>query len=321
MNVLGSGKDYFAQVSALTEDVGRVRLELRASEQSRDSLKRELAGEEPILLADPTPVEPPVSVSPELATRLADSRRRLDDLLGRFTDEHPDVVATRRLIAELEEQRNKELEARRRTTSPSKGLSAATNPVFQKIKIALAEAEANVAALRGRLAELEGRLAHLRAAAGRVPQVEAEFAQLNRDYDVLRKKYDELVARRESASISEDVDATTQLANFRIIDPPRVSPKPVFPNRASLAPLALVVALGLGVFTSFALAQLFPTIDSARTLREIAQRPVLGIVSMRSSPVATRRRRVSNIAFGGVLSTLIIVFGAWIAWIGVLSAA
>jgi len=132
----------------------------------------------------------------------------------------------------------------------------------------------------------------------------------------MRKQYDGLVARRESAAISEDVDATTQLADFRIIDPPRVSPKPVFPNRAALAPLALLAAIGLGAFASFALAQLFPTIDSARLLREIGQRPVLGIVSLRPNPMAVSRRRVSNVAFGGAVSALLIVFGAWIAWIG-----
>jgi polysaccharide chain length determinant protein (PEP-CTERM system associated) len=321
MNLMGSGKDYFAQMSTLSEEVARVRLEWRAAEQSRDSLKRELAGEAPILLTDPTTLGSH-SGMPELDSRLELLHKQLDDQLRRFTDEHPDVVASRRLIAQLEAQRKQELEARSKAPNASRnGLSTATNPVFQRIKVSLAEAEANVASLRGRLSELEGRLARLRAEAVRVPQVEAEFAQLNRDYDVLRKNYDGLVTRRESASISEDVDATTQLADFKVIDPPRVSPKPVFPNRASLAPLALIAALGFGAFASFALAQLFPTIDSARVLREIGQRPVLGIVSMRTTPAAIRGMRVSNIAFGGALSTLILVFGAWIAWISVLSAA
>ena len=79
------------------------------------------------------------------------------------------------------------------------------------------------------------------AAASRVPQIDAELAQLNRDYDVVRRQYEAMVARREKAALSEDVDAT-RLAQFRIIDPPRVSPQPVFPNRASLR-LAVVCSL------------------------------------------------------------------------------
>ena len=72
------------------------------------------------------------------------------------------------------------------------------------------------------------------------------MAQLNRDYDVLRKNYDQLVARRESASMAEDVDSLARMAEFRIIDPPRISPKAVFPNRLALVPLVLALALAVG---------------------------------------------------------------------------
>jgi polysaccharide chain length determinant protein (PEP-CTERM system associated) len=317
----GSSKDFFGQMTAISEEVERVRLELHASEQSRDSLKRELAGEDPSLLTDFTTVN--ITSVPELDGRIEAQRKQLDELLRRYTDEHPDVVASRRLLAQLEEDRKVQLEARKRAAAASKSSSSggATNPVFQRLKIALFEAEANVASLKGRLSELQGRLAALRSSAGRVPQVEAELAQLNRDYDIMRKQYHDFVARRESASISEDVDATTQMAEFRIIDPPRVSPKPVFPNRAALAPLALLASLGLGAFASFALAQLFPTVGSARVLREIGQRPVLGIVSLRPGHAAISRRRASNLAFGGALSALLIVLGAWIAWIGLVGPA
>ena len=311
----GSGKDFFGQMTAINEELSRVRLELTGAETSRDALKRELSGEDPSLLSDLVAVNS--NSVPELDGRIETFKKQLDELLRRYTDEHPDVLSTRRTLASLEEERNQVLAARRRAAAaPGKSGGGATNPVFQRLKIALSEAEANVASLRGRLSELQTRLNTLRSTATRVPQIEAELTQLNRDYDIMRKQYDGLVARRESAAISEDVDATTQLADFRIIDPPRVSPKPVFPNRAALAPLALLAAIGLGAFASFALAQLFPTIDSARLLREIGQRPVLGIVSLRPNPVAVSRRRVSNVAFGGAVSALLIVFGAWIAWIG-----
>jgi polysaccharide chain length determinant protein (PEP-CTERM system associated) len=309
----GTGQDYFARMAAANEELAKAKLELRAAEQSRDALKRGLGDEEPVLLPEPSSA---VAIAvPELDVRIDLLRKQLDEQLRRFTDEHPDVVATRRLIGQLEEQRRQELEARKRAAAASKAQSAPTNPVFQRIKIALAEADATVASLRGRVAELQSRVDQLRAAAGRVPQIEAELAQLNRDYDVLRKNYDALVARRESASISEDVDATAQLAEFRIIDPPRVSPKPVFPNRAALAPLALLAAIAAGAFASFAIAQLFPTIFSARTLREIGKRPVLGTISLRLDAAAMRRKRVSNLAFGGAVSTLVILFGAWSTWI------
>jgi polysaccharide chain length determinant protein (PEP-CTERM system associated) len=308
-----SGKDFFAQMTTINEDLARLRLELRAAEQSRDALKRELAGEDPVLPADPA-VTTTVAI-PELDARIDNLQRTLDEQLRRFTEAHPDVVATRRFLDQAKEQRGKELEARKRAGAGGSGLSAATNPVFQRIKIALAEAEANIASLRGRIGELQGRLQHLKAGAGRVPQIEAELVQLNRDYEILRKNYEALVARRESASISEEVDATTQLADFRIIEPPRVAQKPVFPNRTVLAPAMLLGALVAGAFAAFAMTQLFPTVMGTRALREVGQRPVLGSVTLVLDSAALRHRRKANIAFGGATAALLVGFGVWFAWI------
>ncbi|MCS6944911.1 MAG: Wzz/FepE/Etk N-terminal domain-containing protein, partial [Sutterellaceae bacterium] len=200
MFTTGGGQDYFARLTAANEELAKAKLELRAAEQSRDALKRGLGDEEPVLI--PEPSAGALFAMPEMDARIDALRKQLDEQLRRFTDEHPDVQATRRLIAQLEEQRNREIEARKRAAEAKKSPSAPTNPVFQRIKIALAEADATVAALRGRVAELQSRVDQLRNAAGRVPQIEAELAQLNRDYDVLRKNYETLVARREAALIS-----------------------------------------------------------------------------------------------------------------------
>lgn len=308
----GSGADYFGRIAALTEELNKLRTELRVAEQSRDALRRGLAEEEPNLLE-----EAPRTVAlttPELDTRIDALRRQLDELLRRYTDEHPDVAATRRLIASLEEQKRQELEARRRAAA-TQSKSAATNPVFQRIKIAMAEADSNIAALRARVGETQARLAEMRAAAGRIPQIEAEMAQLNRDYEIIKRNYDALVARREQAAMSEDVDANAKMAEFRVIDPPRVSPTPVFPHRLALVPVVLLAAIAAGVLAAFAVAQLFPTFDSVRALRNVTQRPVLGSVSVVVSAPMLRRARMMNTAFAGSVAGLILIYGAWIVWL------
>ncbi|MCK6429051.1 MAG: hypothetical protein L6Q72_08155, partial [Burkholderiaceae bacterium] len=198
---------------------------------------------------------------------------------------------------------------------------AATNPVFQRIKIAMAEADSNVAALRARVNETQSRLAELRAAAGRIPQIEAEMAQLNRDYEIIKRNYDALVARREQAAISEDVDANAKLAEFRVIDPPRVAPTPVFPHRLALIPVVLLAAIAAGVLAAFAVAQIFPTFDSVRALRNVTQRPVLGSVSVVVNAPILRRARLMNTAFAGSVAGLILVYGAWIVWLSLAARA
>ncbi|HEX6707554.1 MAG TPA: XrtA system polysaccharide chain length determinant [Albitalea sp.] len=305
------GRDYFARMSALTDEMGKLTVELRAAEQSRDALKRELSGETANLLPE-LPSGPVVGVS-EYDTRLDAQRRQLDDLLRRYTDLHPDVIATKKLIARLEEQRQQELEARRRAEA-AKPKTASGNPVMQQVKLALAEAEANVAALRVRAGDMQARLGQLRASASKVPQVEAELAQLNRDYEVIRRTYETMVARREKASLSEDVDATRS-AQFRMIDPPRTAPQPVFPNRLGLAPLVLLAALAAGVAAAFLMVQLVPTFDNSRLLRNATQRPVLGSVSMLVNDGMLRRARKELFAFSSALGGLLVVAGIWIVWV------
>src|SRR5512134_3032968 len=93
------GGGYFARVGQLNDEVSRLRVELRAAEDSRNAMRRELQGEEPILLPDATMG---IAGGSEVEMQLAAQRKTLDELMRRYTERHPDVIATKNLIAELE---------------------------------------------------------------------------------------------------------------------------------------------------------------------------------------------------------------------------
>jgi hypothetical protein len=141
------------------------------------------------------------------------------------------------------------------------------------------------------------------------------MAQLNRDYDVLRKNYEQLVARRESASMAEDVDSLARMAEFRIIDPPRISPKAVFPNRLALLPLVLVLAVAAGMAVSLAVSQILPTFHDARQLRSMSKRAVLGTISLQPTQPVMHQRRRTNLAFGSGVASLLVLYGSWMTWV------
>ena len=89
--------------------------------------------------------------------------------------------------------------------------------------------------------------------------------------------------------LAGDLDSTSAIVDFRIIDPPRVSPKPVAPNRLLILPLVLLGGAGPGRGRgSFLVSLMLPTIHDGRTLREVTGRPVLGSVSLMSSPTVVR---------------------------------
>ncbi len=304
----GEGKDHFSKMTETSALLEQSRLALREAEQSRDALKRQLLGEEPVLLPDTTQESISGVSIPEIDSRLDAMQRNLDALLQRYTDKHPDVVSTRNRIKELEEQKRKEVAARRNTAATVSSPTGA-NPVQQQLKIALSEAEASVAGLRTRVAEYQARYERLKSAVKMVPQIEAEFAQLNRDYDINKKNYEQLVQRRESATIGSQMDNAAGV-DFRLIDPPRVSPKPVAPNRSLFLPLTLLVALGAGIAAAFATSQLRPVFFDSRSLREMSGLPLLGSVSMLSTESRKRQDRKDLLRFAAACLSLLGAYGA-----------
>jgi polysaccharide chain length determinant protein (PEP-CTERM system associated) len=306
MGVAGNrdgGGDYFRRISELRSNIDAAKLEVQSYEQARDSYKRELQGEQPNLLADPA--NSAAIATPEIDARIAALKKERDDLLRKYTDQHPDVITAGRLISQLEQQRREEVEARKKAVaSAPAGSPQDRNPVVQQLRMSLAEAEASVAAVRARLNGYEAQYAQLRAQAQLVPQVEAEYAQLNRDYDVQKKTFENLLARREAATMGKDVQDSGS-AQFRVIDPPRVSPEPVFPNRLALLGIACALALVIGMMAAFAASQIMPTFHDARTLRDVSKRPILGMVSMIQGDQVRRRVRRDRILFAGGLSGLL----------------
>ena len=307
-------QDYFARVSVLADEVNKIRIELSAAEHSRDALRRELADEPPRLPFEALPVAV-AAVPSEFDARIEAQRRQLDELLRRFTEAHPDVQNTRRTLTSLESQKRAELEAHERAVANAGTPGAAVapaNPVYQRIRGSLADAEANVALLRGRLGAQQGRLDEVRALANRVPQVEAELSQLNRDYEVIRKNYEQLVARRESAALGEKLDQSTNLAEFRVIDPPRTADRPKFPDRLALAMGGAFLAIAAGLVVSVVWGQLHPVIENIGSLSEISGRPVLGSVSLIRSAKMIRRERRGLIGLAGALGMLLLVQFTWL---------
>ncbi|MGC1817330.1 MAG: XrtA system polysaccharide chain length determinant [Casimicrobiaceae bacterium] len=316
MGVAGQGQDYFARMTQLGTEIQSARLDLESAEQARDSYKRNLAGEQaPDLLGGSSDSDVSEAV-PEIDSRLAALRSDLDNLLRKYTEEHPDVISTKRLIAQLEDQRRAVIAARRKAAQAAGKTSSPTaqDPVYQQMKLSLADAEANVASARAKLAGLEAEQRRLKAQAVLVPEAEAQYTQLTRDYDIQKRTYDSLVSRRESATMGREVQDTGG-AQFRIIDPPRVSPKPVEPNRLALLGLAFVFSIAAGLFASLAVSQLMPTFHEARALREVSKRPILGMVSMLPSETLYKLRRRNSWLFASGLGSLLATFSGIFAFV------
>jgi polysaccharide chain length determinant protein (PEP-CTERM system associated) len=311
MGLLGSsGRDYVSQMGALTEQIKDTRVELRVAEQTRDGIRKQLE-EQTQRPPGAAPRRPAVAIStPELDARINEQQRQLDELLRKYTDQHPDVISTKRLITQLLEERKREIEARIRAASDGDpGSPYSGDPVAQQLKVALNDAEANITATKARLAEYEARYNQFKGSAESLPRIDMEYTQLDRDYGIMKRQYESLVARRETASLTGKLE-DAGVAEFRIIDPPRVTPNPVAPNRLLLLGAVVLVSLLAGLAVSWLVSQIRPTFHDGRSLREIAQRPLIGMVSILPTHGLRTIRRRSALLFAGGLSGLFASYAA-----------
>ena len=111
----GDGKDSVSRLGEISRQLETAKLELREAENARDAARKQLEAERSggsgsSSVTQSLLQESAISVAtPEIDARLDAQKRNLDSLLQRYTDQHPDIVSSRRLIKDLEEQKRREV--------------------------------------------------------------------------------------------------------------------------------------------------------------------------------------------------------------------
>ena len=292
----GESGDYYARLQSGMEGLRETQSTLQLAQRRRNALMQQLAGEQPMLGLSTGPQS-------ELDERIAQNQTRLEELQLRFTDQHPDVISIKSVLAQLESQKQQQIDELR--TGDGTGI-ASDNPVFQNIQIELTNVNVEIDSLLAQEANQARRVQELRDLADVLPEVEAELKRLTRDYDVTQTQYQSLLQRLEVAELSESAEQSEEV-QFRIIDPPLSPLEPASPNRILLLLAVFIVGLGAGGGLSILGNQLRPVFHDSIALREATGLPVLGSVTvMRTHErYASRVRQLS--AFGGAILGLCLV--------------
>jgi polysaccharide chain length determinant protein (PEP-CTERM system associated) len=301
-----AGSDYSSNMTELSDRLNQARLEYMEAEQARNAIKRQIAGEEP------APVQgtmEAVADNPELDGRISTLQKSLDQLRMQYTEQHPDIVSTKRLIAQLEAKKVEESKKRKKSNDPGAGYS----PMLQQLNVSLSVEEARMASLKARVNEYSTRMARLQSQSTAAPEVEAQLAQLNRDYMINKENYEKLVGRREAAKLSGDLSSATDMLTFRVIDPPTVPLLPAGPNRARLFSVVFLGALLAGLGVALLMSQIRPTFMTQASLREVTGLPILGSISMNWTDEQTIKRRRRMYAFTAAVVVLFTAYGGVMA--------
>lgn len=275
----GSDGGYFERLQMEISENRRLEASLDILKERRRALTEQLRGERPMVDSDGSSTAGGLTgPRTELDARIIALENSIQELMTRYTEKWPDVIAAKDQLSQLYKQRDRELaELAAAGGEPSSVLS--NNPVYQEIQIALNETDIEIRALQGEIAGNRQEIQSLQGKVDVIPDIEAKLAELTRDHDQVKAVYSELRERLEQERLRRNRigwDGVT----FQIIDPPTVGIEPVAPNRPRLLISVLLGGLIAGAGLAYLLQQLKSVFFDARTLRKATGLPVLGSVSM-----------------------------------------
>ena len=304
----GSESSINNRINELTSRIERTELELKEAQVQQASLERQLSGQAAITVS--------LTREGQFRGQLAELQQRLDELLLRYTESHPDVQRVRSQIGALRGAVEGERERREQAEQEADAgdfvdENISLNPLYQQLRSQLSEIRTRVDTLRARLEESERQLEREIARGQQVHEGEAVLAELTRDYEVNKEIYQDLLRRRENARVSMQMDERNHGLALRVEEAARL------PRQSD--GLRLVHMAGAGLFAGLALplslvvlvVRFDPRLRSPESLGGHLEVPVLGIVPhLNNAPERRHRRRVTLLI--GLL---------FLVWAGLLAGA
>lgn len=200
-------------------------------------------------------------------------RLKLKELLTRYTERHPDVVALKRKIAKLEEEASAVDAAGSKPGSAPVDLGGFSG----KDMVAL-----QVEQIQGRVADYEKQIESLREQIAlykdrveKTPQVELELTKLIRDYQTVQDRYARLLAKKLDAQMAEELERRQKGEQFRVIDPAIPPDRPIKPDIMKVFALSLVLGLGLGMGLAYVRETLDPRFYAQEEVEAVTRCKVL----------------------------------------------
>ncbi|KPK88177.1 MAG: hypothetical protein AMJ94_15765 [Deltaproteobacteria bacterium SM23_61] len=219
----------------------------------------------------PVPVPAPaMKVRNPHQAQLEQMKSHLADLQARYTEKHPDIVITRKKIADLE-AKSAEFEANRekeeisaketaavREKAPAKPsgkrreirLDPRLMPRYKELENQVIAADLEIQRLQQEDAKIRSQIDRYRERIENTPAREQGLAVLTRDYNNTRDSYASLLKKSQEAKQAENLERRQKGEQFKVIDPARIPEKPYRPDITKI----LLIGLFLGLFSGAAAA-------------------------------------------------------------------
>lgn len=205
----GTSSNVQSRIERLRSEIENLKLAIQQSEAEEELTTTQLQEERPYRTVGSG------GGGTEVDRQIATLEGRLSELRLSYHDSHPDIVS---VLGQLEDLRDRKSrgDVGRRSAGSSEVIE---NPVYEQLRLKLADAQTQLEVQRNRLVSLERLLDEAFERSERVAANEAELAELTRDYNVTKNVYEDMLERREKARLSMTLDVEGQGVSYRIQEP------------------------------------------------------------------------------------------------------
>lgn len=170
---------------------------------------------------------------------------QLEELRGQYTESHPDVIAIKKKLADLETKKNEPV------------YDVKEEPGYKELENQLALTDMEIARSRESEKKITAQIERYQARIEQTPAREQDMASLMREHQSTKETYERLLKKSQDAQQAENMEKRQKGEQFRIIDPARIPEKPFSPD----IPKILLIGLLAGIAGGFGLAYFREQLD------------------------------------------------------------
>ena len=217
----------------------------------------------------------PVTLQQQLATL----QSQLISLQAHYTEDYPDVVKTKRDIAQVQKKLD---EINAAAANPSSVANDKENlsepPEIRQLRMQIHQYEQLITQATRDQQRLQEQIKIFQGRVALSPAIEEQYKQLTRDYDTAQKFYDDRLANRKQAEMQTAIEQEQQGEQMSVLNPADLPDSPSFPNRWLFAGGGLGAGLGLGLGLALWLEMRDTSIRTESDVQAALELPVLSQV-------------------------------------------
>lgn len=241
-----------------------------------------------------------------LAQELSSARRRLQDLLSRYTPQHPEVKRQehriRRIETEIESARPRDSDdapASDQDMGPET-LSREDSRIAE-LKAQIREIDVNLKTLRKESNNILEQIRNYQKWVEAAPVREAEWASLTRDYEELKQYHDQLLSQSFSAEAAETLEISQKGSQFKIVDQAYLPKTPAKGTFLKILMASLFVGLAAGMGTVLGLDFMNTSFKQAEDIENYLKLPVTCALPLIVTETEKKNTRIRNTALSAFL--------------------